>query len=156
MSRPEAVVPCDSTGLHHIKNCMQQGPCRDLPRAALPCSAPQAHAALWPACQAYDDEQAASDLRTRRLVCQRYRPTDLPALQAAADDYADGERLPAQPSLTFESEFVQERGWARARALQLLHGEWLAGWWAGCLRGWGTNRACTLQRVKQTSLSWCG
>jgi hypothetical protein len=55
-------------------------------------------------------------------VCQRYRPLDLAALQAAADQYGDGERLPAQPSLSYEPEFVQERGWARTQALHFLRG----------------------------------
>lgn len=41
----------------------------------------QAQQLLWAASQAYDEEQSAADLRTRQLVCQRYRPADLPALQ---------------------------------------------------------------------------
>ncbi len=41
----------------------------------------QAQQLLWAASQAYEEEQAAADLRTRQLVCQRYKPADLPALQ---------------------------------------------------------------------------
>lgn len=116
-----------------LKTCLPRTCGMPLPRLP-PAFFSQAQATLWAASQSYDDEQAASDLRTRQLVCQRYRPADLAALQAASDDYADGERVPAQPSLTYESEFVQERGYARTRALQTLHGTQTSGYGLGAHR----------------------
>ncbi len=44
----------------------------------------QAQQLLWAACHTYEDEQAAADVRTRQLVCQRYRPLDVAALQVGA------------------------------------------------------------------------
>lgn len=46
----------------------------------------QAQQLLWGACQAYEEEQAAADVRTRQLVCQRYRPLDVPDLQVRSWD----------------------------------------------------------------------
>ena len=100
----------------------------------LPPMLAEAQQLLWAASQAYEEEQAASDLQTRQLVCQRYRPLDLAQLQQRADDFADGERLPAQQALNFEPEFVQLRGWARALTLRFLQGgqpAWLAAWLPG-------------------------
>ncbi|KAL4425738.1 hypothetical protein ABPG75_009754 [Micractinium tetrahymenae] len=86
----------------------------------------QAQQLLWAASQAYDEEQAVADLRTRQLVCQRYKPADLPALQARADDFAGGERLPAQQNLMFEPEFVELRGQARALAARFVQEKGIA------------------------------
>lgn len=44
----------------------------------------QAQQLLWAACHAYEDEQAAADVRTRQLVCQRYKPLDVALLQVGA------------------------------------------------------------------------
>lgn len=96
---------------------------------------PQAQQLLWGACHAYDDAQRGDDVRTRQLVCQRYRPLDVPGLQARADDYTDGDRVKAQPSLTYEPEFVELRGRARAAAAQLLAG-------VGHRRGRRGGRVC--------------
>lgn len=85
----------------------------------------QAQQLLWAACHTYEDEQAAADVRTRQLVCQRYKPLDVAVLQVgcaacyAMQPWELGQHLHVSASSSAET-FILAAFWDGCR-VQLRH-----------------------------------